>query len=195
MIEGEAFGTVLHVEANFSANSAMDYVPDQWRAQRSEAPGGALPSLGLHMIDTMAWLLGPVERVACIAKRRALPVDIDDTTAALLEFACGVTGTLGTHFACPMTSAFRLQGTAGNLEARDDFSNMIWHGVGSGERPQERPVEVNDTLVAELEAFFDACANGTPFPVTPDEAIHNIAVLEAMMRSAAKDGAFENVAE
>ena len=64
--------------------------PTSGRAQRSEAPGGALLSLGLHMIDTMGWLLGPISRVACLAKHRALPVDIDDTTAALLDFECGV---------------------------------------------------------------------------------------------------------
>ena len=193
MLERDEFGTVLHVEANFSTNSAMDYVPDQWRAQRNEAPGGALPSLGLHMIDTMTWLLGPIERVACLAKRRALPVDIDDTTAALLDFASGVSGTLGSNFACPMTSSFRMQGTGGNLEARDDFTNLIWHAAGEGERPSERPTEPNDTLVEELGAFIDACETGTPFPVTPAEAIQNIAVMEAMMRSAANDGNFETV--
>ncbi len=193
MLDDNEFGTVLHVEANFSTNSAMDYVPEQWRAQRSEAPGGALLSLGLHMIDTMGWLLGPISRVACLAKHRALPVDIDDTTAALLDFECGVSGTLGTNFACPMTSAFRLQGTGGNLEARDDFTQLIWHAAGAGERPSERPAQANDTLVDEMDAFIDACETGTPFPVTPAEAIHNIAVMEAMMRSAANGGNFENV--
>ena len=193
MLNNDAFGTVLHVEANFSTNSAMGYVPEQWRAQRNEAPGGALPSLGLHMIDTMSWLLGPIARIACIAKRRALPVDIDDTTAALFEFETGVTGTLGTHFACPMTSTFRLQGTGGNLEARDDFTKLIWHGAGTGARPVEKPVETNDTLVEELESFVESCTAGAPFPVTPDEAIRNIAVLEAMMRSASSGGAFETV--
>ena len=87
-----------------------------------------------------------------------------------------------------MTSAFRLQGTAGNLEARDDFTQLIWHAAGAGERPSERPTDANDTLVDELAAFIDACETGTPFPVTPAEAIHNIAVMEAMMRSAANSG-------
>ena len=171
----------------------MNYVPEQWRAQRSEAPGGALPSLGLHMIDTMTWLLGPIERVACIAKRQALPVDLDDTTAALFEFAGGPTGTLGTHFACPTTSAFRLQGTAGNVEARDDFTRLIWHAAGEGARAEQRPVEANDTLVDELAAFVDACEGGSSFPVTPAQAIHNVAVMEAMVKSAAHAGAFERV--
>ncbi len=193
LLEAGAFGTVLHVEANFSTNSAMNYVPEQWRAQRSEAPGGALPSLGLHMIDTMTWLLGPIERVACIAKRQALPVDLDDTTAALFEFAGGPTGTLGTHFACPTTSAFRLQGTAGNVEARDDFTRLIWHAAGEGARAEQRPVKANDTLVDELAAFVDACEGGSSFPVTPAQAIHNVAVMEAMVKSAARAGAFERV--
>lgn len=194
MLEADALGTVLHVEAHFSTDSATGYRPQQWRAQRDEAPGGALPSLGLHMIDTMTWLLGPIARVACICKRQALAVDIDDTTAALLEFAAGPTGTLATHFACPLTSLFRLQGTAGNVEARDDFTRLAWHPAGPDARPEERPLAVNDTLVDELAAFVDACEGGPPFPVAPTQAIHNVAVMEAMVRSAARAGAFELVA-
>ena len=194
MLEAGALGTVLHVEANFSTNSAMDYRPQQWRAQRSEAPGGALPSLGLHMIDTMTWLLGPIDRVACFAKRQVLAVDIDDTTTALFEFASGITGTLATHFACPLTSVFRLQGSAGNVEARDDFTRFIWHPGGPDGRPEERPVDANDTLVDELVAFIEACEGGPSFPVAPAQAIHNVAVMEAMVRSASHAGRLEDVA-
>ena len=41
---------------------------------------------------------------------------------------------------------------------------------------------------AELEAFADACTGGPAFLVTPDQAVHGTAVLEAIVRSAGKDG-------
>src|SRR5436305_9394909 len=60
MVEAQEFGTVLHVEANFSAPGALSYTPERWRASRVESPAGALAALGIHMIDTMTWLFGPV---------------------------------------------------------------------------------------------------------------------------------------
>ena len=37
---------------------------------------------------------------------------------------------------------------------------------------------------AELEAFADACEGGSAYPLTPAEAVHGTAVLEAVIRSA-----------
>ena len=191
LVDRGALGTVLHVEGHFSSNSAMRYRPEQWRAQRAEAPGGALASIGLHLIDVMAWLFGPIERVACQARHRAVPVDIDDTTSALLQFRSGITGYLGSHFACPLTFHFHIAATAANAEARADFTELTLQTAP--DRTEAVPLVPVDTLAAELAAFAEACQGKAAFPVTPAEAIRNIAVLEALVRSAAEDGAWTRV--
>ena len=191
LVERGALGTVLHVEGHFSSNSALRYRPEQWRAQRTEAPGGALASIGLHLIDVMAWLFGPIERVACQARRRAVAVDIDDTTSALLEFKSGVTGYLGSHFACPLSFHFHIAATTANAEARADFTELVLRHTP--EKAEAVPLEPVDTLMAELAAFGDACEGRAPFPITPEEAIHNVAVLEALAHSAAHDAAWSRV--
>jgi predicted dehydrogenase len=182
------FGTILHVEANFSSPSALNYTPERWRSSRAESPAGGLAGLGIHMIDMMVWLLGPVVRLACQAKHRALKVDLDDTTSALLEFASGVTGYLGTQCAAPYTTYLRILGTAANAEARADFAELAVHK--SGGQPESVPLPKLDTLRAELEAFAAACAGGPAFPVALDEAVHGVAVMETMALSAARGGAW-----
>jgi predicted dehydrogenase len=191
LVERGALGTVLHVEGHFSSNSAMRYQPDQWRARREEAPGGALASIGLHLVDIMAWLFGPVDRVACQARRQAVPVDIDDTTSALLKFRSGVTGYIGSHFACPLTFHFHVAATAANAEARADFTELVLRRAP--DQTESVPLAPVDTLAAELAAFVDACTGTAAFPISPAEAIHNVAVLEALVHSAAHDGAWSRV--
>jgi predicted dehydrogenase len=191
LVDDGTLGTILHVEGHFSSNSAMRYRPDQWRAQRSEAPGGALASIGLHLIDVMAWLFGPIDRVACQARRRAVAVDIDDTTSALLQFQSGVTGYLGTHFACPLAFHFHIAATEANAEASADFTELALRRAP--DRSERVPLAPVDTLTAELAAFARACEGRAAFPVTPAEAIRNIAVLEALARSAAQDAAWTEV--
>jgi predicted dehydrogenase len=41
---------------------------------------------------------------------------------------------------------------------------------------------------AELEAFAAAAAGGNPYPVTLEEAVHGIAVFEAVTKSVEGDG-------
>ncbi len=186
MVEAGELGTILHAEANFSSPGALAYTPERWRASRIESPAGALAALGVHMIDALAWLLGPVKRLACQAKRRAVKVDMDDTTSALLDFAAGPTGYLGSHFACPYTSYLRIFGTSANAEARADFVELVVQ-KGSG-KPEPIALPAVDTLLLELEAFAEACAGGRPFPVRPEEAAHNVAIMETMASSAAQGG-------
>ena len=182
MLEDGALGTILHAEANFSVPSALGYPPDLWRANRVESPAGSVTALGIHMIDTLIHLLGPVTRVAAQACRRAVPVDIDDTTSALFAFDSGATAYLGTLFACPHTSFVNVYGTGGNARAQIDASRL---SVQPAEGPaREEPIEPQDTLRLELEEFAAACAGKARFTVTPAEAVHGIAVMEALVEAA-----------
>lgn len=186
MMDGGEFGTVLHAEAHFSAPGALAYTPDRWRANRTESPGGAIAALGIHMIDLVCWLLGPAERVAAQAKRRAVSVDIDDTTSALLDHASGATVYLGTLFACPYTSFLNIYGTKANAFAAIDGDRL--EVQRAGEARAEVALEPVDTLRAELEEFAAACLSDGSFRVRPEEAVHAVAVMEAMVASAATGG-------
>ena len=182
MLDAGEFGTPLHCEANFSNPRPLSYDPKGWRANRTESPGGGIAGMGVHMIDAMTHFLGPVHRVQAQAKRLAVAVDIDDTTSALFEFESGATGYLGTLNACPQTVFFNLYGTGANAFAQPDANRLMLH------RPNEEPAEVAltpvDTLLAELEEFADSCAGGPAFRVRPQEAIHTVAVMQAMVASA-----------
>ncbi len=182
MLEAGDFGTPLHCEANFSNSRPLGYSPDGWRASRIESPGGGIAGMGVHMIDAMTHFLGRIARVQAQAKRLAVAVDIDDTTSALFEFESGATGYLGTLNACPQTVFFNLYGTGANAFAAPDANRLTVH------RTDEHPVDVAlspiDTLLAELEEFADACAGAAAFRVRPEEAIHTVAVMQAMVASA-----------
>ena len=50
-----------------------------------------------------------------------------------------------------------------------------------------------DIELAELEAFAMACGNTASYPVTLEEAVHGIAVQDAIIESARKSGALISV--
>ncbi len=195
IIEAGECGQILHVEANYSGNTALRFAPDYWRAQRDEVPGGGITPMGIHMIDTLTWLLGPIMRLASLCKRRVVSVDIDDTTAVMFELESGVTGSLGCIFAAPFTAYLRLYGTRANMEARDNFKELVIEPADTTQPETRTRFGVDDTLQSELRAFAEACAGESDYPVRPLEALRNVAVVEAIMTSSAAGGSWVRVAD
>ena len=195
IVDAGELGRIIHVEANYSANIERRYPKDHWRAQQDEMPCAGLAPMGLHMVDTLAWLLGPVVRLVGISKHQVLSYPLQDTCAALFELQSGVTGTLGSHLACAQTAILRIYGTRANLEARDNFSEVSVEPADPGAPRVLHRYGVDDSLAQELGALADACSGKAPFPVKPIEALRNIAVLEAIRQSAAANSTWVQVAQ
>jgi predicted dehydrogenase len=184
LVDRNALGTVVHAEANFSYPGGLSFATGYWRADPAEAPGGAMTATLIHMIDAFMHLLGPIERViGARSKHRAAPIGIEDTTSFLVEFASGPTGYIGGSIAAPDASMLNLYGSAANIYAGIDEEQVTFH---RNEGPRE-PLTIEppvDSLRLELEAFARACTTGPAFPVAPEEALRNIAVMEAAIEAA-----------
>ncbi|CAH1650840.1 MULTISPECIES: Gfo/Idh/MocA family oxidoreductase [unclassified Chelatococcus] len=76
------------------------YREKSWRAEIGHG-GGSLFNQGVHSLDLMLWLFGPVVRVQGLATTLGHDLPIEDTTAAILTFASGAIGTLVTTTATP----------------------------------------------------------------------------------------------
>src|ERR1700730_4904189 len=69
-IRSGALGTILHIEATMTFPNALGLKTTQWRADRHETPCGALTPMGVHAIDGMIDLCGPIAQVYCQSFRR-----------------------------------------------------------------------------------------------------------------------------
>lgn len=178
-----ALGTILHVEGQISGPpaSAGSREAGHWRTLRTEHPAGGMTGKGIHLVDLMISLCGPVGSVFAHSERRAIGMDMDDVTAMLFRFRGGASGYLSTLLATAPCWRLQVLGTAGWAEVRELDTLTVRTLDG---KPQERRHEASDTRRAELEAFADAVAGVAPYPVTPEEAIAGSAALEAVDQSA-----------
>jgi len=175
-----ALGTILHVETNFSGSGALRYKPDGWRADRGESPAGGMGAMGIHMVDAVIGLFGRIAEVRAVSTRRAVTVDVDDTTSILYRFENGMTGYLGTFAATVPTQRIEVFGTNGALEIRNERQFTFRPMQGEREFVEYPAV---DKERAELEAFAAAVAGTAAYPLPLDEAVHGAAVFEAIVRS------------
>jgi predicted dehydrogenase len=196
-IRSGGLGVVMHVEATMTFPNALFLKPSQWRANREETPCGGLTPMGVHAIDGMIDLCGPIDQVYCQSFRRVVEIDCDDTTSMLFRMKEGMSGYLGTVTATGPGFSFEVFGSEGRLRL-DGMTHVA--GASSEERrtrlfgacrfqPLKGPAEVweaepFDSGRAALEAFAIAAEGGPPFPITTDEMIHGAAVTEAVVGSA-----------
>jgi predicted dehydrogenase len=177
-----ALGQALHVEANFSGSSGFGYKGDQWRASATETPSGGMAGSGIHMVDAMIGLFGPIERVYAQSLRQVLMDDIDDTTSMLFGFENGMSGYLAALSATGSMWRLQVFGSKGWAEIRDERRLEV-RLIGAESEVIDYPPF--DTRRAELEAFAVAAEGGPAYPLPVDQAIQGIAVFEAITRSAA----------
>jgi len=184
-IRAGKIGDVLHVEATHSGPTGYSLNADSWRSTRAEAPAGGMTARGIHTLDAMIQIAGLVTSVFAYSDKRKLSADIDmdDTTSMLLKFAGGATGHLSTVFVTADLYRVHVFGSKGWLEARGD-TEIIMRGLQG--QPERATLPAVDKEKAELEAFADAVEEKKNFVVPAEEAINSIAVLEAIVASAAR---------
>ena len=173
-------GTIEHLEANQSAPAGLRMTPEHWRAQPGEMRAGAMGGHGIHMIDTMIGLAGRIARVHAWSRRHALAIEMDDTTALLLEFAAGPTAYLGTSLATAPQHRLTIYGSGGWAEMADEATVQFRPVGGTAETVAAPTAHVER---AELEGFADAITGAAPFAISVDEALHGQAVFEAIAES------------
>ncbi len=185
MIAAGELGTIMHLEGNFSGSGALGYAPGMWRADANESPAGGMTGMGIHVIDAFINLAGKLASVRCESRRLALKIDMDDTTHATLRFASGASGYIGTIAATGRATRIQVFGSKG-WAAMPDSETLETADLAGAVKRREFPK--TDTERRELEAFAAAVAGKAAYPVTIDETIHGVAVMEACLISAGKDG-------
>ena len=184
LVQQGALGEILHVEGHFSNENSNNVLPDSWRDHPEESPGGGMTGAGLHVLDSMISMLGPVAKVhARMVVRKPQPAPLDSVTA-LYEFANGVSGMLATVRATPLYWRLHAFGSLGSAEALGENELVLRF---SGKVPERRELPTVDSLRLVLEAFADAVAGRAPYPISPAQMLATMAAFETTIRSIAED--------
>lgn len=70
------------------------YDSGAWRGTFALDGGGALMNQGVHLVDILQWVMGPVQTIFSFAGHLARDIEVEDTTVSALRFKNGAFGTL-----------------------------------------------------------------------------------------------------
>ncbi len=184
MIEAGELGTLMHIDGNQSSD--LNVAAGAWRDSREESPAGGMTSLGVHALDCIIHLAGKISAIDAYSTRRAIGFDIDDTTAALLRFENGMTGTLVTMASTAKIWHVRIAGSKGWAEMRDNKTLTVCKSDGNPEDIvfDDSPYPHMGSITGEIEEFALAAAGKATYRISPEEMVHNAEVLAGLITSA-----------
>lgn len=175
LLEDGKLGTALHGDACVSHDVLLNI--DTWRKDPLQAPAGGIHHTGTHLIDLFIWMLGPVKKVYGQISGHIFE---NDTAVAILTFASGQTATITNVMATAELRYFHLFASEGWARRTNDTTLVVCSRGGQEEEitfPSSLEVRANN------EAFADAVAGRMAYPISTDDMIHNVAVLDAIAES------------
>src|SRR5215469_2133066 len=188
LVKGGELGRILHLEAHFSNEVAG--TASEWRYSLEESPAGGMTGTGIHMLDALVALAGPVRRVQALLLTHKPPPDPHDSLSALIEFASGISGTLAMVRSTP--AYFRLHAFGRNASAEAlGRTDLVLRR--SGAEPQQLRFPPLDSVRVNLEAFADAVGGVSPYPIRTSEMLATVAAFEAVAEAAKSDGRLREI--
>ena len=163
---------------------------------------------GVHQVDLMQWIVGPVKTVSAFASSRIHPkIEVEDTLTCAVQFENGVYGTY-------VSTTAMWPGGPVRIEIGGEFGSAISdNGLKRFEfkEPQPQDKELLDRLdpsraqntgggkaaadiatelhVKNMRSVYDAWDRGEEAETWGPEARKAVAIIQAMYKSARKNGA------
>jgi len=200
LIESGRLGRITHYESHF--DRFRPKVPQRWREEAARG-GGLLFDLGPHLIDQALALFGVPQTVTAFVKAHRDHAHAPDYVHLVLGYADKEVVLHASALAALEPPRFTIHGTRGSyvktgLDVQEDQlrSGLRPGDAGFGKNPPGllREVDGDHDLRHEFATrdgayveFYRALAasvlDGKPFPVTPQDAVDTMTVIELALQS------------
>jgi predicted dehydrogenase len=174
-----------------------DYYGNRWHSTDVVSGGGALINQGVHVVDLLRAIMGPVARVTALRRSIAHDIEVEDVAVATVEFASGALGTIETttafysaHSGPAVASAverLEIAGTAGS--AILSAGRLVYCSLSIGDLPTSTAPPTTtalplDPFRRQHHDFVNAIRSGLQPAVTGHDGVHALELVTAIYESA-----------
>lgn len=192
-IDEGRFGKLVQAECNISRDRLGQFDLTSWRYTAEGMPGGVMLQIGIHYVDVLEYLMGPVKSVSARLAQLVLPGDNPDVANMILQHENGALSSLTASYAS--ASEYYMMNIYGKeASAYYDLFSGLRHLKRGEKAVRSVPAEKNDTIREELEEFAQCARSGSKPETDGFWAARNLAVIKAGARSA-REGRVVEVAE
>jgi len=185
LLTEQRIGQIVAVEANLSRPAGLQAGLPAWKADRRTCALLPMMQLGIHYVDAVEYLLGPIERVSCFAANIAMPNQVFDSTAAILQLKSGIPVSLSSYYVSADAYFIRIYGTKGTIHC---FPLKLRLDLLQDGEPKET-IEENfssegaESYILQMREFGECVLRGVQPETGGREGLRALAVIEAMVKS------------
>ena len=195
LIEAGVIGELRFVRAAFTF--MLEPFPPANVRLRPELGGGALMDVGCYAVNATRMLFGEEPRWASAQWDFRPEFGVEVSLAAILGFSDGRLAIFDCGFRASGQGSYTAVGTTGQIEVPSAFvpdpRNEVRIQITSRGVPREERMPGVDQYQLEAEEFADALLSARPLQIGAEDAVGTLRVIEALHRSARRDGAREVV--
>lgn len=195
LIEAGELGAIVGCSTSIRLWRPQSYYDEAGRGTLARDGGGVLLSQGIHTLDLMLSLAGPIAEVAGFATTTPVHrMETEDLVCAAVRFANGALGTVdATTAAFPgFPERIDLTFERGSASLAGAALSVVFQGGrkisaaadgsagGAGADPMAFPHDYHRSVMAD---FLDAVQTGRPPKVTGDEALDVHRLIDALIAS------------
>src|SRR5262245_26444421 len=118
-IEAKRFGKLVQAECNISRDRVGQFDRSSWRYTAAGMPGGVMLQVGIHYVDVLEYLLGPVRSVSARLAQLVLPGDNPDVANLILQHENNALSNLTASYA-PASEVYMMNVYGKEERAYDD---------------------------------------------------------------------------
>ncbi len=190
-VQGGELGRMLVADMRFKSWRAPEYYSESgWRGTWDKEGGAALINQGIHGVDLMTWIAGPIVRVQGHARHLRHAIEGDDTTIAVVEYASGALGIIQCTTSIYPKQPDRLEfhGEHGTI-LLEDYDIVGWQLANGGapgtpsEAERARPGADRGTSAGhffQVQDMADAVREGRDPVIRGEDVLHSLAVVRAI---------------
>jgi len=185
LLAEQRIGEIVAVEANLSRPAGLQAGLPAWKADRRTCALLPMMQLGIHFVDIVEYLIGPIERVSCFAGNIAMPNQVFDSTAAILQLKSGIPVSLTSYYVSADAYFVRIYGTKGTihcfpLKLRLD---LLQDGEPKETIEEDFSSEGPGSYILQMREFGDCVLRGVQPETGGNQGLRALAVIEAMVKS------------
>ena len=185
LLAEKRIGEIVAVEANLSRPAGLQAGLPAWKADRRTCALLPMIQLGIHFVDTVEYLIGPIERVSCFAGNIAMSNQAFDSTAAILQLKSGVPVSLTSYYVSADAYFVRIYGTQGTIHC---FPlklqlDLLQNGEPKESIEEDFSSEGAGSYILQMREFGDCVLRGVQPETGGDQGLKALAVIQAMVTS------------
>ena len=129
IIDSGKLGKIICCDLHMKYYRDEDYYKNSWHGTKKYDGGGAIMNQGIHGIDLLQYLAGPVKSVKSYTKTAFHDIEVEDISVSSVEFQSGALGTIiGSTATYPgLMRKIEINGTEGYITLTENLITRLYY--------------------------------------------------------------------